>query len=119
MADEKAKRIIQGVIRETAIGQTVDNNLAAALAAKIVTALRTVKDGPTQRPARRPAFMAVPGADGQTVVEKVVPTPVGSQPRQAEEKEAFVKGDNVDREDTTSKPMTTSFEDLIPEDEEE
>lgn len=121
--DQKAKRLIQGVIREAGIGQVIDNNLAAALAAKIVVALRTAKDGPTPRPKPRPAFMSVPsvGNDGkvETKVEKVNPTPVGSQPLQADEKKAFIKGDNVDRSDLVKEDDDSdlgTYEDLLGED---
>lgn len=96
-ADEKAIRLIQGVICEAAIGQTVDRNLAGALARQIVTALRTIKDKPEPRK-RKPAIMAVPSADGEITPTLTQPTPYGAQ-RPTEDKEAAIKGDTVDRDE--------------------
>ncbi|MCK5610068.1 hypothetical protein KAR91_49805 [Candidatus Pacearchaeota archaeon] len=119
-ADQKAIRLIQGVIREAAIGQIVDPTLAAVLAQKIVIALRTIKDAPAPVPARKPAFMATPGPKGSTVVEKVIPTRQGAVAKQAEDKKAFIKGDNVDPNDLKSESTEdhTSFSNLLEDDEE-
>lgn len=107
-ADEKAIRLIQGIIREGAIGQVIDGNLAGALARRIVTGLRTIRKKPEPRQAK-PAFMAVPGADGETDVIKATPTPYGATPS-AEGKGAAIKGDTVDREE-----MVKAHKDANPE----
>lgn len=119
-ADQKAIRLIQGVIREAGIGQIVDPTLAAVLAQKIVIALRTIKDAPAPAPVRKPAFMATPGPEGSTVVEKVTPIRQGTVAKQADEKKAFIRGDNVDPDDLNSESTEdyTSFSDLLEDDEE-
>ncbi len=101
-SDEKTIRIVQGVISEVANGKEINGELANILAKKIMVALRTTGAEKATQPKRQSAFMAVPGADGETAIENVSPSRTGSVPKQASEKNAFIVGDNVGTEN--SKP---------------